>query len=116
VLGRVAQAGGPAQTSDYASDSALVHDDEVDRIVAAEGVQAILGAPMRSNGQVIGALLAANRFVREFSAEQVYIAQTLANLAAVAIDNMDEVAVLETGIEVLRASHRETEAELVTER
>ncbi|MHA3722807.1 helix-turn-helix domain-containing protein [Leucobacter sp. HY1910] len=116
VLGRVAQAGEPAQTSDYAADEALTRDERVDRIVAAEGVQAILGAPMRSGGEIIGALLVANRFAREFSAEQVYIAQTLANLAAVAIDNMTRVSELEAGGDKLRAAHAATKAELATER
>lgn len=116
VLGRVAQAGEPAQTSDYASDATLTRDERVDRIVAAEGVRAILGAPMRSGGEIIGALLVANRFAREFSAEQVYIAQTLANLAAVAIDNMTRVSELEAGADELRAAQAATQAELETER
>ena len=116
VLGRVAQAGGPAQTSDYGADDSLVHDEQVDRIVAAEGVKAILGAPMRSGGQVIGALLAANRFAKRFTAEQVFVAQTLANLAAVAIDNMNQVDALESDAQALRVAHADSLGELVTER
>ncbi|WP_017793470.1 helix-turn-helix domain-containing protein [Leucobacter salsicius] len=116
VLGRVAQAGGPVQTSDYADDDTLAHDEHVDRIVAAEGVKAILGAPIRSGGQVIGALLAANRFARRFSAEQVYIAQTLANLAAVAIDNTNQVAAFDAEVVALRTGQQHTQGELATER
>lgn len=116
VLGQVAQAGGPAQTADYVVDEALVHDERVDRIVAAEGVKAILGAPIRSGGHVIGALLVANRFALRFSSEQVYIAQTLANLAAVAVDNMQQVSAFDAEAEALRAAQSEAESHLATER
>lgn len=116
VLGRVAQAGEPAQTTDYSSDESLMHDAEVDRIVAAEGVKAILGAPMRSGNRVMGALLVANRFVQQFTAEQVYIAQMLANLASVTIDNMNQVSQLQAEGEDLRATLGLVERELATER
>ncbi|MBP1327370.1 GAF domain-containing protein [Leucobacter exalbidus] len=116
VLGRVAQAGGPVQTSDYSVDDTLMHDDGVDRVVEAEGVRAILGAPMRSGGEIIGALLVANRFVQPFTAEQVYVTQTLANLAAVAIDNMNRVADLKQIAQELREAEAAAQRELATER
>ncbi|KAB1640811.1 helix-turn-helix domain-containing protein [Gulosibacter chungangensis] len=116
VLGKVAKFGGVAQTADYQNDSELVHDAEVDRIVAGEGVRAILGAPMRSEEGVIGALLAANRFPGKFSTEQVFIAQTLANLAGVAIENQARVDELEATIDELRGQTTDADRELAEER
>lgn len=116
VLGRVAQAGGPVQTVSYEGDDLIVHDSEVDRIVAAEGVEAILGAPMRSGGRVVGALMAANRYRHRFTAEQVSLAQTLANLAAVAIENSTRLEQLTMSVQSLRSRSVEAERQLQIER
>lgn len=116
VLGRVAQFGTAAQSPDYRADTGLMHDPEVDRIVAAEGVRAILGAPMRSEGQVIGALMAANRYPGSFNSEQFFIAQTLANLAGVAIENQTRVDALATQISGLREEVSGRDAALAEER
>lgn len=116
VLGRVAQYGGVAQSTDYGADEALVHDPRVDRIAKAEGVRAVLGAPMRSGGRVIGALMAANRYPGRFNAEQFFIAQTLANLAGVAIENVSRLDELDTTIATLRRSEEDARAELAVER
>lgn len=116
VLGRVAQAGGPVQTNRYHGDETIVHDEEVDRIVRAEGVQAILGAPMRSGGRVIGGLMVANRHEHRFTPEQVFIAQTLANLAAVSLDNMNRLDELMMTVQSLRTRSAESERRLETER
>lgn len=116
VLGRVAQFGTAAQSADYGADTGLMHDPEVDRIVKAEGARAILGAPMRSEGRVIGALMAANRFPGSFTAEQFFIAQTLANLAGVAIENATRVANLDAKIAELEQRAVDAQDELGTER
>lgn len=116
VLGRVAKFGTAAQSPDYRADTGLMHDPEVDRIVAAEGVRAILGAPMRSEGRVIGALMAANRYQGSFNSEQFFIAQTLANLAGVAIENQTRVDALGTTIAELRHEVAGGEAALAEER
>ncbi|MDJ1370921.1 helix-turn-helix domain-containing protein [Gulosibacter molinativorax] len=115
VLGRVAKFGSAAQSADYGADSALVHDPNVDRIVAAEGVRAILGAPMRSEGQVIGALMAANRYPGSFNTEQFFIAQALANLAGVAIENSARLDALGAQITQLRLSEAEAREGLEAE-
>ena len=103
VLGRVASAGGPVQTADYQVDIALVHDAAVDRIVEAEGVRAILGAPVWIDGRVAGALMVANRYVHRFDEDELFIVATLANLAAVAIDNVRRLGDLGTEVAQERA-------------
>lgn len=103
VLGRVALAGGAAQTEDYGADDAIVHDDEVDRIVAAEGVRAILGAPLWIDGEVVGALMVANRATHRFDADEIFIVSTLASVAAVAVDNVRRVGDVDAELDAERA-------------
>lgn len=56
LLGNAAGAKTFVQTRDDMSDDSLVH--VIDAIVQGEGVRAILGTPMRVDGEIIGALSA----------------------------------------------------------
>ena len=86
VLGRIAASGGPVQTSDYLTDTTVERDPAIDTIVEAEGVRAALGAPLRIRGQTVGVLMVADREPHLFTHDESAILQTLANLAAVAVD------------------------------
>ncbi|WP_297004447.1 helix-turn-helix domain-containing protein [uncultured Corynebacterium sp.] len=87
VLGRVAIGHSSYWTADYRSDRKLHHLGDIDAIVEGEGVRALLGAPLTVAGRVIGALLIAFRARREFSDAEVQQLESLADQAAVAIDN-----------------------------
>jgi len=87
VLGQVATGLAPYQSADYLADEALVHVPEVDEIVRAEGVHAVMGAPLTVEGRVIGALTVAERRPRRFSAEEVAVVDSIGTHAAVALDN-----------------------------
>ncbi|CAM5272817.1 helix-turn-helix domain-containing protein [Corynebacterium variabile] len=87
VLGRVAIGHASYWTSDYRTDEKLHHMGPIDEIVEGEGVRALLGAPLSVAGRVIGALLIAFRSPREFSDTEVDRLESLADQAAVAIDN-----------------------------
>ncbi|WP_334137818.1 helix-turn-helix domain-containing protein [Corynebacterium variabile] len=87
VLGRVAIGHASYWTSDYRADEKLHHMGPIDEIVEGEGVRALLGAPLSVAGRVIGALLIAFRSPREFSDTEVDRLESLADQAAVAIDN-----------------------------
>ena len=87
VLGRVAIGHASYWTSDYRADQKLHHMGPIDEIVEGEGVRALLGAPLSVAGRVIGALLIAFRSPREFSDTEVDRLESLADQAAVAIDN-----------------------------
>lgn len=88
VLGRVAKANGPIQVADYLNDPDLEHLPDVDAAVAKEGVRAIMGSPLRVNGNIIGALMVAERHAHRFTTSQVLAVEALANQAAVALDNL----------------------------
>lgn len=87
VLGRVAIGHASYWTSDYNADDNLHHVDEIDEIVAREGVRALLGAPLTVAGRVIGALLIAYRSPREFGSTEVARLESIAEQAAIALDN-----------------------------
>jgi hypothetical protein len=87
VLGQVATGLAPYQTSDYLTDKTFTHLPQVDAIVRAEGVRAIMGVPLTVVGRVIGALVVAERRPRRFSAEEVDIVDSISTHAAVALDN-----------------------------
>lgn len=87
VLGQVATGLAPYQTADYLTDDTIKHLPEVDEVVRAEGVYAIMGVPLTVVGRVIGALVVAERRPRSFSAEEVDIVDSIGTHAAVALDN-----------------------------
>ncbi len=86
VGGAVALTGMSHQSSDYLGDERLGHNDDVDSAVAAEGIRAILGVPLKVSGNLIGILFAAQRAPRTFAAEEVEMLSSLATLAALAIE------------------------------
>ena len=83
--GLVAATCTPYATSDYARDSRLVH--RIDDTVTGEGLVAILGVPLRLGDKVIGVLYAANRRERPFDSDEVALLLSLADHAAIAIEN-----------------------------
>lgn len=85
--GLVAQSALPYVTANYAADERFRHTESIDAGVREEGLVAILGVPLRSNGRVIGVLFAANRRERPFSRAEVALLGSLADHAAIAIDN-----------------------------
>lgn len=112
VLGQVATGLAPYQTSQYATDDAIVHDPEVDEIVRAEGVHAIMGAPLTVAGKVIGALIVADRRPRRYDPEAVGVVESIAAQAAVAIDNSLRFEEIAQQAERLDREQRRSAAEL----
>jgi hypothetical protein len=93
--GLVAQTARPYATSGYSADERFRHTDSIDTAVREEGLVAILGVPLSLGSTVIGVLYAADRAPREWAAEEVALLSSLANHAAVALDNarlLDEVS------------------------
>ena len=85
--GLVAETGRPEATADYAGDHRLVHLRELDDRVDAEGLKAIVAAPLRRAQESLGVLLAASRAVRRFTPEETAVCASLGAHAAVAIEN-----------------------------
>ncbi|GAB14557.1 putative transcriptional regulator [Arthrobacter globiformis NBRC 12137] len=87
VLGAVATGEAPSQSADYLSDQTKSHLESSDAAVAAEGVRAIMGVPLRAEGKVIGALLVADRHAHSFSSDDVALMESIGTHAAVALEN-----------------------------
>jgi sugar diacid utilization regulator/putative methionine-R-sulfoxide reductase with GAF domain len=87
VLGAVATGEAPAQSADYLTDQTKSHLEASDRAVAAEGVRAIMGVPLRVEGKVIGALLVADRHPHDFSNDDIALMESIGTHAAVALEN-----------------------------
>lgn len=93
--GLVAQTARPYASSGYFGDSRFQHTTPIDDAVREEGLVAILGVPLSLGDKVIGVLYAADRAPREWAAEEVALLSSLANHAAVALDNarlLDEIS------------------------
>jgi sigma-B regulation protein RsbU (phosphoserine phosphatase) len=60
---------------------------EMDAELAAHGVQAALGVPLRAGGHPIGVIQVFSRTPREFGPEEVRLLETFADRVALAVDN-----------------------------
>ncbi|GAA2933803.1 GAF domain-containing protein [Microbacterium luteolum] len=85
VLG-LAAGGIIAETPDYLPDEGKTHLPDIDHVVVEEGVRAILGAPLRIAGKVVGALMTANRTPGAFTQAQREHLEQIASLAAAAVE------------------------------
>ncbi|WHT21868.1 GAF domain-containing protein [Crossiella sp. CA-258035] len=85
--GLVAQTALPYATPDYLSDEHFRHSGPVDEAVRDEGLTALLAVPLAVGETVIGVLYAADRAAREFTPEEIALLSSLADHAAVALDN-----------------------------
>ncbi|MFD2396836.1 GAF domain-containing protein [Prauserella oleivorans] len=85
--GLVAQTARPYATANYPEDDRFQHTGPIDRAVGDEGLIAILGVPLALGEQVIGVLYASDRRPRTFTPDEVALLSSLADHAAIAIDN-----------------------------
>ena len=104
--GLVAQTGTPYATDNYPADERFRHTHDIDTAVNEEGLVAILGVPMRLGARVVGVLFAANRSARPFAREDVSLLSSLADHAAVAIDNARLLAETRTALAELSNANK----------
>lgn len=76
----------PFWTSDYLTDDRFPHSAEIDAVVGAEGLRAILAVPMTHGDVVVGALYGASRQRRHFTPDEVGLLRSFADMAAAAIE------------------------------
>ncbi|MFC5719937.1 helix-turn-helix domain-containing protein [Streptomyces gamaensis] len=84
--GLALKSGAPSWTPDYLGDDRIPHSEEVDSVVRAEGLRAILSVPLRHGDTVYGNLYGANRRIRHFAPSEIDLMRSLADLASVAIE------------------------------
>jgi GAF domain-containing protein/ActR/RegA family two-component response regulator len=109
VAGQAVEEGRPAWTSDILDDPKVVLTQELRETIEAAGYRAFLAVPLRVKGQVIGALTLAYRERRVFTDHEIALLATLADQAALALDNARLHAETE-----LRRREAETVAELAS--
>ncbi|QXW00464.1 MULTISPECIES: helix-turn-helix domain-containing protein [Rhodococcus] len=87
VGGRVVETQSAFWVRNYLTDATLVHDPDFDAVLAAEGIVALLGVPLRDGERVFGILYAADRVERPFDIDEVALLSAFADHAAVALQN-----------------------------
>jgi GAF domain-containing protein len=85
--GTVAKEREASYTSDYLNDRRFSHAPAVDDAVRREGIKSILGVPMTSFDTFVGVLYVADRVVRTFTVGEIDVLSSLADHAALAIEN-----------------------------
>ncbi|MFI0742028.1 helix-turn-helix domain-containing protein [Streptomyces sp. NPDC021100] len=76
----------PFWTPDYLPDERIEHSRDVDDVVRAERLRAVLAVPMVHGTRPVGALYIGERNVRHYTPAEVTLAGALANLAAAAVE------------------------------
>jgi adenylate cyclase len=110
VVGRVALSGGTVQIEDTAADPTYTWTEG--RRVG--GFRTLVGFPIRKEAQLIGIVGLARLVVRRFSEEEIELAQTFADQAAIVIDNVRLMGTIERQREELARYLPSTVAELVS--
>lgn len=82
LAGRVVRDQVAHWTSDYDLND-LPHERSVDSAVSAELMRSLLGVPMVVDGEVLGALFAANRYSHQFTSDEINLLTALADHASV---------------------------------
>ncbi|GGZ29638.1 GAF domain-containing protein [Streptomyces nitrosporeus] len=76
----------PMWSADYLADERLRHTRVLDEVVRAEGLRAVIAAPLKFGEEAFGVLYAADRNVRHFTVGEVSLMSSLGDMAAVAIE------------------------------
>ncbi|HWM06732.1 MAG TPA: GAF domain-containing protein [Actinophytocola sp.] len=105
--GLVAQTAHPYASADYLADPRFAHTRSIDDAVTAEHMVGILGVPLSLGSKVVGVLFAADRQRREFTAEEVALLSSLADHAAIAIDNAQLLAETRRANETISTHNQE---------
>ncbi|MER7110048.1 helix-turn-helix domain-containing protein [Streptomyces sp. NPDC000229] len=105
VGGIVARTGEPYSVASYLTDDSFAHTCEIDKTVAAERIESLLGVPVKLNQEVIGVLMAAHRSQREFSSRDITVLMMLGSHAAVAIENSRLLSAAQEAVSELRVAN-----------
>ncbi|WP_228981088.1 GAF domain-containing protein [Streptomyces sp. DH12] len=105
VGGIVARTGEPYTVTSYLADDSFTRTAEIDRTVAAERIESLLGVPVKLNQEVIGVLLAAHRSRRGFNSRDISVLIMLGSHAAVAIENARLLNAAQAALAKLQVAH-----------
>jgi len=111
IGGRIIRTGRPYATANYREDRSLDRDTSVTDAVAEDGIVGIIGAPLRVGRDVVGALFGANRYERAFEPSEVALLSSLADHAAIVIDNARLFHRARSTADQLRAANAQLEVQ-----
>ncbi|WP_405559945.1 helix-turn-helix domain-containing protein [Streptomyces sp. NBC_01180] len=86
-VGEALVSSAPFWTPDYPADRRFCHHPAFDEVAGAEGLRAIVAVPLSRGTRPVGALCAAARNVRHFSADEISLMSSLGDLAGAAIES-----------------------------
>lgn len=98
VLGKIAEGTGSTQSLEYVDDQDIIHVEGIDEIVQREGVRSIMGAPLMRDGVLLGALLVAERYQRTYTAEELWLVESMSAMACVALANARLIGELKSAL------------------
>lgn len=99
----------PFTTPDYLHDTRFSHDPRFDDIFRAEGICALVGAPLIWQDQVIGLLFAADRYPRVHTTQNIAVLRALATHGALALKNARDFKRIQLALD--KADEARTELE-----
>ncbi|MEU1124562.1 helix-turn-helix domain-containing protein [Streptomyces sp. NPDC005899] len=76
----------PAWSPDYLADTDIPHSPDIDAVVRAEGLHAILAVPLGHGTTIFGTLYGADRKVRHLTPDEISLMGSLGKLAGVALE------------------------------
>ncbi|MFI0902065.1 helix-turn-helix domain-containing protein [Streptomyces sioyaensis] len=104
--------GAPFSTADYLADPDIRHSPDIDRVVQAEGLRAVIAVPLRHpDGSSLGLLYAGGREVRHFGSDENALAGEFGQLVAGAIGKSLKLQQIRAEVDELRADVRRAEDE-----
>jgi sugar diacid utilization regulator/putative methionine-R-sulfoxide reductase with GAF domain len=109
VAGKVFAEGRPVRVDDYQADPSISRDF-ID-IAQADGTRAAVGAPMAVRGRVIGVVMSWRRRPAVYTAADLQSLTTLANLAAIAVENAHLYEAQRRNVEGLQQANERLESQ-----
>jgi len=101
-------AGKPVTVLDATTDERVIYREQAKK----EGVASILSVPMRLRGEVIGIVRVYTGKPYRFTKDDINFVETIANLAAVALENLRAYDVIQKDYETFRRDMLQWRAEL----
>lgn len=114
LASKVVAARTAVRASRYVEMDEAPHDPGIDAAVSAEGLVSFLGVPLVVGEEVLGALFACNRFVHDFTPEQVNLLSAFADHAASVLNSARLLHRSDEAVEKARKAYAELEEHLAT--
>lgn len=92
IATRVVETMAPIWVDNYFAAEHFPHDDEIDDVLHAEQVYSILGVPLIADQRILGVLFVADRRMRRYSPEDISLARSFADHAAIVLEQSELVS------------------------